>query len=169
MGTSNSNLNPHGLNIKFLKAIKIGNFQLAQEFVELGADVEARDKEGNCALSLAVTNGNRVIVDWLVKQKKVKLNSKNNDGCTPLMYAASVGHLDILKYLIENGCPLEDENIDKFTALHWAAYIGNKDTVKTLLHFGANTKALNVDGKRPIDLAETSEVKSLLTDICHHI
>jgi len=164
MGASNSKLNKNGLNIKFLRAIKIGNFQLAQEFVDLGANAEIRDKEGNDALSIAVTNGNRVIVDWLIKTLNVKLNSKNHDGCTPLMYAASVGHLDILKYLVENGCPLEDESVDGFTALHWAAYIGNMDTVKALVQFGANIKALNADGKYPYDLAETNEVRSFLTD-----
>ena len=46
------------------------------------------------------------------------------DGCTPLMYAASVGHIDILKFLMEKGVLLEEKNEDGFTALHWAAYVG---------------------------------------------
>ena len=40
------------------------------------------------------------------------------------MYAASVGHIDILKFLMEKGVLLEEKNEDGFTALHWAAYVG---------------------------------------------
>ena len=31
-------------------------------------------------------------------------------GCTPLMYAASVGHIDILNWLVEQGADLEKQN-----------------------------------------------------------
>jgi ankyrin repeat protein len=80
------------------------------------------------------------------------------------MYAASVGHIDILKFLMEKGCDLEAKNEDGFTALHWAAYVGNLDSCKTLIEKGANLKAKNSEGKKPADLAETQEVKKFIKD-----
>lgn len=80
------------------------------------------------------------------------------------MYAASVGHIDILKFLMEKGCDLELKNEDGFTALHWAAYVGNLDSVKTLIDKGADMKAKNSEGKKPADLAETQEVKKFIKD-----
>lgn len=159
MGASNSG--PDG---KLLDAAKSGVLPKAQEAVTLGAGIEGKDKEGNTALSLAVTNGYRLIIDWLINEKGANVNTKNNDGCTPLMYAASVGHIDILKFLIEKSADLELKNEDGFTALHWAAYVGNLDSVKTLVEKGANLRAKNSENKRPADLAETHEVKRFIKD-----
>lgn len=205
MGASNSG--PDG---KLLDAAKSGVLPKAQEAVTLGANIEGKDKEGNTALSLAVTNGYRLIIDWLINENGANVNTKNNvsslgsnlvlfvdhsnrilmiscigvstscsfcssilsiflsttmqDGCTPLMYAASVGHIDILKFLIEKTADLELKNEDGFTAMHWAAYVGNLDSVKTLVEKGADLRAKNSEGKRPADLAETQEVKRFIKD-----
>ena len=220
-----------------MEAAKSGTLPKAQEACTNGANVECKDKEGNTALSLAVTNGYRLLIDWLINEKGANVNTKNNvsshvpghgkqfqrkrlgssavpqppgrqsrliarrhkssvpggtallsatmacphfhalfsrpksplfcdrqDGCTPLMYAASVGHIDILKFLMEKGCDLEAKNEDGFTALHWAAYVGNLDSCKTLIEKGANLKAKNSEGKKPADLAETQEVKKFIKD-----
>ena len=80
------------------------------------------------------------------------------------MYAASVGHIDILKFLIEKSADLEQKNEDGFTALHWAAYVGNLDSVKTLVEKGADLRSKNSEGKKPADLAETQEVKRFIKD-----
>ena len=162
MGASKSKTSP---NVHFIRAIKIGNLALSQEFVEAGASVEFKDKEGNTALALAVTNGSRLIIEWLISTHHVNLNVKNKDGCTPLMYAASVGHIDILKYLVEKGCIIDETNSDLFTALHWSAYVGNIDAVKSLIHLGANVHAKNIHGQCPKDMAETHEIIQYLTTV----
>ena len=53
------------------------------------------------------------------------------------MYAASVGHIDILKFLMEKGVLLEEKNEDGFTALHWAAYVGKKNPRISFRYFDA--------------------------------
>ncbi len=73
MGASNSG--PDG---KLLDAAKSGVLPKAQEAVTLGASIEGKDKEGNTALSLAVTNGYRLIIDWLINEKGANVNTKNN-------------------------------------------------------------------------------------------
>lgn len=73
MGASNSG--PDG---KLLDAAKTGTLPKAQEAVTNGANIECKDKEGNTALSLAVTNGYRLLIDWLINEKGANINTKNN-------------------------------------------------------------------------------------------
>ena len=160
MGASKSSPNKN-----FLNAVKIGNVALAEELVDFGANINFKDREGNTALCLAIIVGSRNITEWLIEKKHVDINVQNKDGCSPLMYAASIGHTDLLQYLIVKGANIEDVSNDGYTALHWASYVGNTDSVKLLIKLGANTGATTKSGQTPNDLSEVFEIKNFFRNL----
>lgn len=66
---------------------------------------------------------------------------------TALLWAADMGHLDVLELLLQTGADpnLQDEN--GLTALLWAADRGHVDCVKALLQGAADVNS--VDSVRP--------------------
>ena len=61
----------------------------------------------------ACRNGN-------LERVKLDINAKNNDGYTPLHWASRTGHLNFVKYLVENGVNIDAKNNDGYTPLHYS-------------------------------------------------
>jgi ankyrin repeat protein len=62
---------------------------------------------------------------------------------TPLMYAATKGHVEVVRVLLQSGDNLERTNAFQSTALHYAAWDGYLDVCRLLLDWGANVDPLN--------------------------
>jgi ankyrin repeat protein len=71
---------------------------------------------------------------WL-KEKNVNIRVDYENA---LRWAATYGHLEVVKYLVQNGA-----NVNNNSALRWAAYNGHLEIVKFLLENGANVHAWN--------------------------
>ncbi|ORX78665.1 ankyrin, partial [Anaeromyces robustus] len=90
---------------------------------------------------------------------KCALASKQNAyGSTALHMAAANGHIDIIKYLIDD-CnlskkELEIKNDEGNTPLHWAALNGYLEAVKLLMTSGASGNIKNNADKEPGYYAE---------------
>lgn len=56
-----------------------------------------RDLHENTPLHIASKHGYEGIVDWILEQTDVELNGLNVAGDTPLILAASYGHLEIVR------------------------------------------------------------------------
>ena len=50
-------------------------------------DIEAHDAQGYCALHYACGEGHSNIAKYLITECKASLDSRNNDGLTPIMCA----------------------------------------------------------------------------------
>ncbi|CAG7838669.1 unnamed protein product [Allacma fusca] len=59
-------------------------------------------------------------VKYLVEQKEVELNVRDNWDSTPLYYACLCGHTDLVKYLLENGAKCEANTFDGERCLYGA-------------------------------------------------
>lgn len=89
-------------------------------------------------------------IDW-------KADSKN-PWWPPLNAATIKGNLEMVKLLVENGCPLEDVNKkDKMTALHFAASGKQVEIAKFLIEKGANVNAKDRYGNGPLFRAGNCE------------
>ncbi|WP_265033965.1 ankyrin repeat domain-containing protein [Wolbachia endosymbiont (group A) of Sicus ferrugineus] len=71
-------------------------------FIQKGADVNAKDKDGNTPLHLAAMKGKIDVVKILLEYN-ADVNTKNNEGRTALYYAANNNHQELVELLLAHG------------------------------------------------------------------
>uniref|UniRef100_A0A670IRL4 Ankyrin 2 n=1 Tax=Podarcis muralis TaxID=64176 RepID=A0A670IRL4_PODMU len=111
--------NQNGLNALHLAA-KEGHVGLVQELLERGSAVDSATKKGNTALHIASLAGQAEVVKVL-------------NGFTPLYMAAQENHIEVVKYLLENGANQSTATEDGFTPLAVALQQGHNQAVAILL------------------------------------
>lgn len=67
-------------------------------------------------LHIASVNGNLRLVEYFIN-KKVNVNSLNQNGWTPLHFASLKGHLQVIEFLINHGAIVEITNSDFISLL----------------------------------------------------
>ncbi|KZV72354.1 ankyrin [Peniophora sp. CONT] len=75
----------------------------------------------------------------------------DHDGNTALHWAASFGHLDFVRVLLDHPAVNEDGQ----TALHAAASRGHSEICRVLLDHGAFVDATDNDGNTPLRVSKT--------------
>ncbi|GHM58937.1 MAG: hypothetical protein sGL2_10870 [Candidatus Mesenet longicola] len=88
--------------VELVAAIVEGDFEYIKEAIELGVNINTKNRGGSTLLFLAAYNGHEEIVEFLIKSG-AKVNAINQSGETPLIAAALSGHLEVVEYLIKNG------------------------------------------------------------------
>ena len=83
---------------------------------------------------------------------------------TPLMTASFKGHLEVTRYLLEQGADRDKANTGGWTALHFAAIFGFLEITLLIMSYGANLNAKTNDGDLPIDVALTEEIRQAIRD-----
>lgn len=128
-----------------------GNIQNTQTLINMGAKID----NNSLALALACLGGHSDIVLLLIS-RGANVNSFDQDGFTPLMYATTSGNLKAVNVLINSGANVNaiSKNILKESVLSNAcSKKGNSNIVKTLINSGANLSIKNKNGKTALDLA----------------
>jgi ankyrin repeat protein len=74
-------------------------------------------------------------------QRDRELLDANGSIWTPLTAAALGGHVDVIRYLLEEGAQLGLRDPDGWTALEVACMYGRSEVVPLLLAHGADTVA----------------------------
>ena len=94
------------------------------------------------------------------------VNTADRLGETPLMYAATVGSLDAMKFLVEKGANVNAQTGSGATALIWAAT--DLPKVRFLIEHGANVNPATKRGRTALLVAAMSdnsyEIVKLLID-----
>lgn len=104
------------------------------------ADIEAMSSPG-ARLIGAASDGDKKLVQKLLKEEKMDVNSRDWDELTPLIPAASAGHIDIVKLLLKEGADVNAKDKDGITALMEASIMGHVKIVDLLLKEGAEVDA----------------------------
>ena len=112
-------------------AARRGNASAVELFIERGANIEAKDKDGRSPLSHAKT----LEVARLLINAGANVNSEDKNGKSPLSWTAN---LETIQLLLDNGAKLEAEDDKGLTALSWAAWEGVTAVVQLLLERGAS-------------------------------
>ncbi|KAF1333317.1 60s ribosomal protein l19-2, partial [Globisporangium splendens] len=73
-----------------------------------------------------------------------------DSGYTPLHYAATRGHLEVIQLLLDFGWTIDTRNDALETPLHLAAFSGHTAVAERLLDRGANVNARNEDNETPL-------------------
>lgn len=70
-------------------------------------DLNLRDAEGCSAFFVACSEGSTACARKLLEDKRVEITLPSHDSSTPLQQAASLGHVDIIRWWIASGRDLE--------------------------------------------------------------
>lgn len=138
--------------------------------LDAGADpnLANQDREGNTALhgvsrhggvvNATVEAGVRIMKRLLAR--KANPRARNNNGATPLQFAAN-RRLELALLLLEAGADVNAADMNGSTPLHLAAHGGNKAAAQLLLDRGANVNAEEMGGVTPLLIAQDSHNKEL--------
>lgn len=141
---------------EFHRAVKKGDFGLVQKSLASGVDPNARGGDFSSALHTSVVYGSVEIVSLLLAQERIQLNLPDSRGRTPLWQAASNGHVDITRKLLETGqvdCRCKSYSSGR-NVMWFAAYNGHVDIVHMLLKAGADPHEADDEGLTPISAAK---------------
>lgn len=141
---------------------------------------KASKKFGITALNRAAKRGQVDVVKLLVG-RRASLAARRDDGRTPLLSAAEMGHYQVCKTLLELRACVEDVGHDGQGVLHLvarpAALVGGsptdvQDVVKLFLEAHVDPWQTDKNGHRAIHIAKTEsssqEVEQLLSEAAKH-
>ncbi|KAM0241440.1 hypothetical protein ACHAP5_007637 [Fusarium lateritium] len=119
-----------------------------------GADVNAARDELSETLCEACELGSLELVQSLVNRgANVNCRVSQGDVPTSLYSAIKGGRLEIVTFLLDEGCSTEEVYVGLEKPLHLASVIGNTQIAHLLLERGADVEARNNCGRQPIHLA----------------
>ena len=137
----------HGLFI----ALHDGSLKAADALIQWPkTNVEWRSPKDESPLMIASLKGQKEIVKKLIARDA----DVNKPGWTPLHYAATAGHVEVMEILLEEHAFIDAESPNKSTPLMMAAKYGSTAAVKLLLEAGADATMRNELGLSAVDFAQ---------------
>jgi ankyrin repeat protein len=142
-------LDPSGRHGLFA-ALQDGSLKAAEALIAWPrTNVEWRSPKDESPLMLAAFRGHLELVRKLIARDA----DVNKPGWTPLHYAATGGHLAVMKLLLEEYAFIDAQSPNKTTPLMMAAEYGSTAAVKLLLEEGADPLMRNELGMSAVDFA----------------
>jgi len=113
-------------------------------------NVEWRNPKDESPLMIAAFKGYKDLVRKLIARDA----DVNKTGWTPLHYAATGGHVEIILMLLDENAYIDAESPNKSTPLMMAAMYGSTAAVRALLDAGADPTLRNELGLSAVDFAQ---------------
>lgn len=147
------------------QAVETGDRFLVGAYLDAGFDINREAPNHISLLGLASRKGFTNLV-YVLFEAGAEINQISSDrNNSPLMDAASTGHIDIVRFFIENGADLELKSRSNQTALVLA--VGNKqiECAKLLLEAGAEPDekdSLGLSARKYAELYNMEELIALM-------
>jgi ankyrin repeat protein len=116
-------------------------------------NLNAQNNVGETALMLAAISNQLQLAKVLIEQGA----DVNKPGWTPLHYAASKGHREMMRLLLDNNAYIDSESANGTTPLMMAAFSKSPLAVKLLLEEGADPTLANSANSTALDIAVSKE------------
>lgn len=146
---------PNTVNLQaepaLLNALNVGALTSAEVLVRHPKiNVNVRNGHGETALMLACLKGHLALAKLLIsKQADI-----NQPGWTPLHYAATGGHVELIQFLLEESAYIDAESPNGTTPLMMAARYGSAKATQLLIDEGADLQVKNQLGLTALDFAK---------------
>jgi ankyrin repeat protein len=152
------------LNEALVRAITV---EEVERLIKEGADIDAKDSDGQTALVFASKKGHSVIVELLLKHD-ADINAKDSGGGTALMWASVNSHIAITQILLEAGSDINARNDYGNKAIHFARTV---EMAQVLIANYADPEAIGRDDQTlmqrlQINPEANSELIIFLRDQC---
>ena len=122
------------------------SFDEIKSLLKKGADINAKNKDGETALMKMAKWGELELVKYLV-ENGADVHQKDKYDETALMKVARWGELELVKCLVENGADVHQKDNWGETVLVKAARWGHIEVVKFLAEHGADLDAKDESGR----------------------
>lgn len=150
----------HGLYL----AIRASSARVTQLLIDWPkTEVESLNMADESPLMAAALGGQLALCSKLIARGA----AVNKTGWTPLHYAATNGHVDVIRLLLEEHAFVDAESPNKTTPLMMAARYGSVDAARLLLQEGAEPLLRNDVGMTAIDFANSvnrADMARLISD-----
>ncbi len=142
-------LDPKGRSGLYL-AVTEPSFKVANVLLDWNkTDVDARTPQDESPLMMAALKGHLALAKRIIERG----GDVNKTGWTPLHYAATGGHVEMIKLLLEEHAYIDAESPNGSTPLMMAAMYGTPEAAKLLMEEGADATIKNERGLSAIDFA----------------
>ena len=168
----------------FFKAIELDQPEVVSNLLARGFDPNSPSPQGVPALLLCYQKKSVKVLDLLIAAKPTHMNVQNSSGenllmlaaldnqlglvetlidkgadinkpgWTALHYAASKGHIEMIRLLLDNQAYIDAESPNGTTPLMMAARYATPKTVKLLLEEGADPRIRNQPGFDALQMAQ---------------
>ncbi|KAF5951184.1 hypothetical protein HYC85_009128 [Camellia sinensis] len=132
-----------------------GSIAAADVLLQNGARVEAADVNGYRAVHVAAQYGQTTFLNHVVAKYHADFDAPDNDGRSPLHWAAYKGFADTIRLLLFRDASQERQDKEGCTPLHWAVIRGHVEACTVLVHAGTKQELSVKDntGFTPVQLA----------------
>ncbi|QEN07488.1 ankyrin repeat domain-containing protein [Oceanispirochaeta crateris] len=146
----------------FVRTVIEGDRFMTAVFLDAGFEVNKLSADQVTLLCAAARRGHNSIVKILF-EAGADINQVSKDrNNTPLMDAASEGHVELVRFFIDNGAELEIKSKSGQTALVLASGNGQIDCAEILINAGANCDEKDSMGLSARKYAQLYQVENLL-------
>ncbi|KAJ6103492.1 hypothetical protein N7486_005919 [Penicillium sp. IBT 16267x] len=120
------------------------------------------------ALHLASFNGHQQEVQFLLAAQKHDINTADDTGTYPLMWASRNGHDKIVQILLEHGADVNAQGGHYGNALYAASWEGHDKIVQMLLEHGADVNAQGGDFGNALQAASSKGHDKIVRMLLEH-
>lgn len=157
-------------NDKLMSAVIRGDFDMASEALQAGADIQLKTTKGNNLLYVAASRKQEEIFDALLSiekdDKKIDLNTRNNMGATTLMdFIREDGFINYTRKILEAGANPNIYTNDGMSPLIQACADKKIDEVQVLLEHKADVNYQIQDTKTSAFLMAASQSSMAICEI----
>ena len=155
-------------NLPFIKKLlgRITNKDKKKKYIEKTVLTELVGQRPRhlSSIHLAALYGHTNIVEYLINEEGVSVNTLNNKNDTPVLWAARGNHIETVRTLIRHGADLQHENDKGSTPLYWAVRYGFPQLLTVLITEGkANVNQIRKLGfVTPIVLAAALDYNDIV-------